>query len=70
MRGCIPLVRPGLEQCLRQRVRARLTSTGGAWTGAFDWNTYYNEYEYLPDTTNRVTGFTRDAMRLSVTIRR
>jgi hypothetical protein len=35
-----------------------------------EWKVFYNRYDYLPDETNRVTGFTADTQRIPVTIRR
>jgi len=66
----IPLLHQANEACHRQHVVARLRRTAGGWTGVFDWNVYYNTYDYLPDETNRVTGFTVDPQRIPITIRR
>jgi hypothetical protein len=68
--GRIPLLHTANEACHRQRVVARLRKTAGRWSGAFSWNVYYNTYDYLPDETNRVTGFTIEAQRIPLTIRR
>jgi hypothetical protein len=68
--GRIPLLHTANEACHRQRVVARLRRTAGGWSGAFSWNVYYNTYDYLPDETNRVTGFTVETQRIAVTIRR
>ena len=56
--------------CHRQRVVARLRRSAAGWSGVFSWNVYYNTYDYLPDQTNRVTGFTIDPLRIALTIRR
>ncbi|HEU4560882.1 MAG TPA: hypothetical protein VFS20_23725 [Longimicrobium sp.] len=66
----IPLLHQANQACHRQRVVARLRRTAGGWSGMFDWNVYYNTYDYLPDETNRVTGFTVDPQRIPLTIRR
>ena len=68
--GAIPLLHQANQACHSQVVFTRLRKTAEGWSGAFEWNVYYNTYDYLPDQTNRVTGFTVDPQRIPLTIRR
>ena len=65
---CIPLLRAAHEECMQQRPYVRLKHRAGRWSGLLVWYSYYNEYEYLPDETNRVTGFTKTRHEIPVTI--
>ena len=65
---CIPLLRAAREECTQQRPYVRLKHRAGRWSGIMVWHSYYNEYEYLPDETNRVTGFTKTRHEIRVTI--
>jgi len=65
---CIPLLRAAHDECMQQRPYVRLKHRAGRWSGVMIWYSYYNEYEYLPDETNRITGFTKTRDEIRVTI--